>query len=407
MAEFDVQQIRQDFPLLQRKTYNRQIVYFDNAATTQKPSKVIEVTSEYYQKYNSNIHRGVHYLSEKMTEAYENARLTVQKFMNAQNSHEVIFTSGTTDSINLVAFAFGERYVGEGDEVVVSQMEHHSNIVPWQMMCERKKANLKVIPMNITGTLDLEEFEKLLTEKTRIIAVAHISNSLGTINPVKQMVAIAHKHNVPVLIDGAQGIQHSIVDVQDIDCDFYSFSGHKIYGPTGIGVLYGKEKWLEEMPPYRGGGDMIKNVTFEKTTYADLPFKYEAGTTNFIGAVGLAVALKYLQQIGMVNIIKYEKELSVYAHRKFSTVGNLTIYGLSPEKAGIISFLLNKIHHFDTGMMLDKLDIAVRTGTHCTEPVMTFYGIQGTVRASLTFYNTTDEVDYLIESLNKVKTLFK
>lgn len=407
MAEFDVQMIRQDFPLLQRKTYNRQIVYLDNAATTQKPSKVIEVTSEYYQKYNSNIHRGVHYLSEKMTEAYENARLTVQKFMNAKNSHEIIFTSGTTDSVNLVAFAFGERYVGEGDEVVVSQLEHHSNIVPWQLMCERKKANLKVIPMNITGTLDLEEYEKLLTEKTRIVTVAHISNSLGTINPVKQIVEIAHKHNVPVLIDGAQGIQHSIVDVQYIDCDFYAFSGHKIYGPTGIGVLYGKEKWLEEMPPYRGGGDMIKNVTFEKTTYADLPFKYEAGTTNFIGAVGLAVALKYLQQIGMGNIIKYEKELSVYAHRKFSTVGNLTVYGLSLDKAGIISFLLSKIHHFDTGMMLDKHDIAVRTGTHCTEPVMAFYGIQGTVRASLSFYNTTDEVDYLIESLNKVKTLFK
>jgi cysteine desulfurase / selenocysteine lyase len=407
MAEFDVQLIRQDFPLLQRKTYNRQIVYLDNGATTQKPSKVIDVTSEYYQKYNSNIHRGVHYLSEKMTEAYENARVTVQKFMNAQNSHEVIFTSGTTDSINLVAFSFGERYVNEGDEVIVSQMEHHSNIVPWQMMCERKKAILKVIPMTITGTLDLDAYEKLFSPKTRIVSIVHISNSLGTINPVKQIIETAHKHNVPVLIDGAQGIQHSIVDVKDLDCDFYAFSGHKIYGPTGIGILYGKEKWLNEMPPYRGGGDMIKNVTFEKTTYADLPFKYEAGTTNFIGAVGLAVAIKYLQQLGMENIIKYEKELSIYAHRKISTVSNLTVYGLSQQKAGIISFLLNKIHHFDTGMMLDKLDIAVRTGTHCTEPVMAFYGIQGTVRASLAFYNTVDEIDYLVESLNKVKTLFK
>jgi len=407
MPDFPVQQIRQDFPLLQRKTYNRQIVYFDNAATTQKPAKVIDTINEYYQKYNSNIHRGVHYLSEKMTEAYENARQTVQKFINAQHVHEVIFTSGTTDSINLVAFSFGEKYVGEGDEVIVSQMEHHSNIVPWQMLCERKKAVLKVIPMTFTGTLDIETYKNLFSDKTRIVSVNHISNSLGTINPIKEIIDIAHNHNVPVLIDGAQGIQHSIVDVQKLDCDFYAFSGHKIYGPTGIGVLYGKEKWLQEMPPYRGGGDMIKNVTFEKTTYADLPFKYEAGTTNFIGAVGMAVALKYLQQIGMENIITYEKELCQYTQRKLSTIGNITIYGLSTDKAGIFSFLLNKIHHFDTGMMLDKLDIAVRTGTHCTEPVMAFYGIQGTVRASLSFYNTIEEVDYLAEALNKVKTLFK
>jgi cysteine desulfurase/selenocysteine lyase len=407
MPDFPVQQIRQDFPLLQRTTYNRQIVYFDNAATTQKPSKVIDITSEYYQKYNSNIHRGVHYLSEKMTEAYENARQTVQKFINTTGSQEIIFTSGTTDSINLVAAAFGEKFVHEGDEIVVSQMEHHSNIVPWQLLCERKKAILKVIPMNITGTLKVEEFEGLLTEKTRIVSVAHISNSLGTINPIKDIIEIAHRHNIPVMIDGAQGIQHSIVDVQALDCDFYAFSGHKIYGPTGIGVLYGKEKWLDAMPPWRGGGDMIKNVSFEKTTYADLPFKYEAGTTNFIGAVGLAAALKYLNHIGMPAIIGYEKELCQYAQRKLSLIGNMSQYGIAPDKAGIFSFLLNKIHHFDTGMMLDKMDIAVRTGTHCTEPVMAFYGIQGTVRASLSFYNTTDEVDYLAESINKVKTLFK
>ncbi|PKP21538.1 MAG: cysteine desulfurase CsdA [Bacteroidetes bacterium HGW-Bacteroidetes-21] len=403
----DVQQLRLDFPLLQRKTYNRQIVYFDNAATTQKPSKVIDITSEYYQKYNSNIHRGVHYLSEKMTEAYENARSTVQKFINAQHIHEVIFTSGTTDSINLVAFSFGEKFVHEGDEVIVSHMEHHSNIVPWQMLCERKKAVLKVIPMNPAGVLDLDALESLISPKTKIVSVAHISNSLGTINPIDKIIAIAHKHNVPVMIDGAQGIQHSIVDVQKLDCDFYAFSGHKIYGPTGIGVLYGKEKWLNEMPPYRGGGDMIKNVSFEKTVYADLPFKFEAGTTNFIGAIGLSTALKYLNQIGMDKIIAYEEELKLYAHRKLIAIPNLTFYGSSDKKAGIFSFLINKIHHFDTGLMLDKMDIAVRTGTHCTEPVMSFFGIQGTVRVSLSFYNTEDEIDYLVESINKVKQLFK
>lgn len=403
----DVQQIRQDFPLLQRKTYNRQIVYFDNAATTQKPSKVIDITSEYYQKYNSNIHRGVHYLSEKMTEAYENARNTVQKFINAKHSHEIIFTSGTTESINLVAFSFGERFINIDDEVIVSHMEHHSNIVPWQMMCARKQAKLKVIPMNPAGVLNLEEFEKLITPKTKIVSVNHISNSLGTINPIDKIIAIAHKHNVPVMIDGAQGIQHSILDVQKLDCDFYAFSGHKIYGPTGIGALYGKEKWLNEMPPYKGGGDMIKSVSFEKTEYADLPFKYEAGTTNFIGAVGLGTAIKYLNQIGMDKIIAYEEELKIYAQKKLATVTGLTFYGSAEHKSGIFSFLLNKIHHFDTGLMLDKMDIAVRTGTHCTEPVMAYYGIQGTVRVSLAFYNTLDEIDYLVESLNKVKQLFK
>lgn len=404
---FDVNAIRQDFPLLGRKTYNRNIVYFDNAATTQKPLKVTDTINEYYLKYNSNIHRGVHYLSEKMTEAYENARCTVQKFINAQYAHEIIFTSGTTDSINIVAYAFGEKFVNQGDEVIVSQMEHHSNIVPWQMLCERKGATLKVIPMNAAGILDIDSLENLINSNTRIVSVTQISNSLGTINPIEKIIEIAHKHNVPVLIDGAQGVQHSIVDVTKWDCDFYAFSGHKIYGPTGIGVLYGKEKWLNEMPPFRGGGDMIKNVSFEKTTYADLPFKFEAGTSNFIGAIGLGAAIKYLQNIGMKSIIDYEHELLLYAQQKFSKFTDITFYGSSPEKAGILSFLLNKIHHFDTGMMLDKMDIAVRTGTHCTEPVMTFLGIQGTVRASLSFYNTHEEIDYLIESLNKVKILFK
>lgn len=402
----DVQSIRKDFPLLQQKTYNRPLVYFDNAATTQKPQSVIEITSEYYQKYNSNIHRGVHFLSEKMTEAYESARRTIKNYVNAQHQHEVIFTSGTTDSINLVAYTFGEKYVHQGDEVIVTMMEHHSNIVPWQMLCERKGATLKAIPFSFTGELDLIQFEKLITEKTRIIAINHVSNTLGTINPIERIIQIAHSHSIPVLIDGAQGIHHQIIDVQKLDCDFYAFSGHKIYGPTGIGVLYGKEKWLNEMPPFKGGGDMIKTVTIEKTTYNDLPFKFEAGTTNFIGAIGLGAAIKYLENIGRQNIIEYEDSLLKYANDKIGKVPDIRIYGTAVNKVGVISFLIGKIHHFDTGMMLDKMDIAVRTGNHCTQPIMKFFGIEGTVRASFSFYNTTEEIDYFIESLLKVKQLF-
>jgi cysteine desulfurase / selenocysteine lyase len=402
----DVQSIRKDFPLLQQKTYNRPLVYFDNAATTQKPLSVIDITSEYYQKYNSNIHRGVHFLSEKMTEAYENARRTIKQFINANHQYEVIFTSGTTDSINLVAFSFGEKYINQGDEVIVSLMEHHSNIVPWQMMCERKGAVLKAIPFSYTGELDLVQFEKLITEKTKIVAVNHVSNTLGTINPIEQIIQVAHSHNIPVLIDGAQGIQHQVIDVQKLDCDFYAFSGHKIYGPTGIGILYGKEKWLNEMPPYKGGGDMIKTVTIEKTIYNDLPFKYEAGTTNFIGAIGLGAAIKYIESIGRQNIVEYEDYLLKYATDKIGKVPDIRIYGTAANKVGVISFLIGKIHHFDTGMMLDKMDIAVRTGNHCTQPIMKFFGIEGTVRASFSFYNTSEEVDYFIESLYKVKQLF-
>jgi cysteine desulfurase/selenocysteine lyase len=404
----DVQSIRKDFPLLQQKIYNRPLVYFDNAATTQKPQSVIDITSEYYQKYNSNIHRGEHFLSEKMTEAYENARRTIKQFMNAKHQHEIIFTSGTTDSINLVAFSFGEKFVNSGDEIIVSQMEHHSNIIPWQMLCERKGAALKVIPFTFSGELDLAQFENLFNKKTKIVAVNHVSNTLGTINPIKKIIQIAHSHNVPVLIDGAQGIHHQEVNVQELDCDFYAFSGHKIYGPTGTGILYGKEKWLNEIPPYKGGGDMVKpgKVSFEKTEYGDLPFKFEAGTTNFIGAIGLGAAIKYFEHIGRKNIFEYEDFLLKYALNKIVKIPDIRIYGTAENKIGAISFLLGNIHHFDTGMMLDKRDIAVRTGNHCTQPIMQFYGITGTVRASFSFYNTEEEVDYFIESLYKVKQLF-
>jgi len=402
----DIQAIRKDFPLLQQKIYNRPVVYFDNAATTQKPQIVINTINEYYQKYNSNIHRGVHFLSEKTTEAYENARQIIKNYINASFQHEVIFTSGTTESINLVAFSFGEKYIKQDDEVIISQLEHHSNIVPWQMMCERKGAKIKVIPATYNGDLDIAALERLFSDKTKIVCVNHVSNSLGIINPIEKIIQISHSHNVPVLIDGAQGIQHQPVDVNKLDCDFYAFSGHKIYGPTGIGVLYGKEKWLNEMPPYKSGGDMIKTVTFEKTIYNDLPFKYEAGTSNFIGAIGLGAAIKYIENIGKQNIFDYEEMLLHYVSEKISKVPGIRIYGTSDNKICVISFLIENIHHFDTGIMLDKMDIAVRTGNHCNQPTMKFYGIEGTVRASLSFYNTIEEIDYFVESLLQVKKIF-
>lgn len=404
MISIDI--IRKDFPILAQKNYQRTLVYFDNAATTQKPQVVIDTIREYYSKYNSNIHRGVHFLSEKMTEAYENARRTVKQFINAKHSHEIIFTSGTTESINLVAFSFGEAFIKEGDEIIISHLEHHSNIVPWQLLCERKKAILKVIPLKYDGDLDLSVYNTLFTNKTKLVAVTHVSNTLGVVNPIKEIISIAHKHNVPVLIDGAQGIQHSKVDVQELDCDFYVFSGHKIYGPTGIGIMYGKEEWLDKMPPYKGGGDMIKTVTFEKTIYNDLPFKFEAGTTNYIGAVGLAAALKYLTDHDFENLIEYEEQLYSYAHKKLENIEDLRIIGSSTNKKNIISFLLANIHPYDCGMMLDKMDIAVRTGNHCTQPIMKFFGIDGTVRVSLSFYNTYEEIDYLCDALHKIKKLF-
>ena len=398
----NIQQIRDDFPILDQQVNGRPLVYLDNGATTQKPRAVLETIERLYTRDNANVHRGGHHLSLVTTEQYEAARETVRKFINAEETREIIFTHGTTSSINMVAFSFGEKYVRAGDEILVTEMEHHANIVPWQMLCERKGAKLKVVPVDERGVLILEELETLITEKTKLLAVTQVSNVLGTINPVKEIVATAHARGVPVLVDGAQGVQHGGTDVQDIDCDFYVFSGHKIYGPTGIGVLYGKEKWLEEMPPWQGGGDMIKKVTFEKTTYQDLPLKFEAGTMNYIGAIGMAAAIAYLVKVGMTEIVAWEEELRRYATERLMQIPGMKIFGTAPRKTAIISFLIDGIHPSDTGMILDKLGIAVRTGHHCAQPLMDRYGIPGTVRASFTFYNTKEEADRLYEGLLKV-----
>ena len=402
----DISDIRKDFPILSRTVYDKPLVYFDNGATTQKPQVVIDTVDEVLTSYNSNIHRGIHALSDKASEEYENAREVVRSFINAGKKEEIIFTSGTTGSINAVAFSFGERYIGRGDEIIVSNLEHHANIVPWQMMCERKNAKLRVIPINDNGEVLFDEYLKLLSQKTKLVAVTQASNALGTILPVKEIISAAHSMNIPVLIDGAQGIQHGIIDVLDMNADFYVFSGHKIYGPTGIGVLYGKEKWLSEMPPYQGGGDMVESVTFEKTTYNVLPFKFEAGTMNFPAAIGLAAALDYITDMGREKIRERETGLLKYATEKLSQIGGLRIYGNSNNKISIISFLLKDIHMFDTGMILDKLGVAVRTGTHCAQPVMNRFGISGTVRVSMCFYNTLEEIDILIAGLEKVKSMF-
>ncbi len=402
----DINEIRADFPVLSRKVYGKPLVYFDNGATTQKPQCVIDTISEVFSNYNSNIHRGVHFLSDKASEEYENAREKVRSFINAERKEEIIFTSGTTGSVNAIAFSFGERYISKGDEVIISHLEHHANIVPWQMMCERKGAVLRVIPVDENGEIIFDEYLKLLSGKTRLVSVTQVSNALGIILPVKKIIEAAHSLNVPVLVDGAQGIQHGITDVRDLDCDFYVFSGHKIYGPTGIGVLYGKTRLLTEMPPYQGGGDMVQHVTFEKTTYNELPFKFEAGTMNFPGAIGLGSAIDYLLSLGMENIRRRENELLSYATRRLGSVSGLKIYGNSDDKISIISFLLKDIHMYDTGMVLDKLGIAVRTGTHCAQPVMDRFGIEGTVRASMCFYNTMEEIDKLGTGIEKVITMF-
>lgn len=402
---FDIKKVRSDFPVLSARVYDKPLVYFDNGATTQKPESVIRAVDTAYREYYSNIHRGVHALSDMSSEKYEDAREKVRSFINAERKEEIIFTAGTTASINLVAFSFGERYISEGDEVILSELEHHANIVPWQMMCERKGAKLKVLPVNDDGTLRINELDTLITDKTRIIAIAHVSNAIGTISPVKQIIEKAHRHGIPVLIDGAQGIQHGKVDVQDIDCDFYTFSGHKMYGPTGIGVLYAKTKYLEDMPPYQGGGDMVDRVSFEKTSYNNLPFKFEAGTTNFVGAIGMAEALNYIQSLGLENITAREKELTEYASMKLRESEGITIYGDVEEKISVISFLIDRIHQYDAGMILDKMGIAVRTGSHCAQPIMTRFGIDGTIRASMCFYNTMEEIDILIEGIEKVKMM--
>jgi len=391
---------------LEREVYGKPLVYLDNGATTQKPHCVIDAVNEVYLSHNGNIHRGVHFFSDTTSEKYETAREKVASFINAGKKEEVIFTSGTTGAINMLAFSFGERFISQDDEIIISHLEHHANIVPWQMLCERKGAKLKVIPMKENGEIIIDEYHKLLSKKTKLVAVSHVSNALGVILPVSDIISAAHSMDIPVMIDGSQGIQHANVDVQKLDCDFYLFSGHKIYAPTGIGVLYGKEKWLNDLPPYQGGGDMVEKVTFEKTTYNVLPFKFEAGTTNYVGAIGLAAAIDYVSSIGMENIVAMEDRLKQYGTERLSAIKGLKMYGDSEEKISIFSFLLDGIHQYDTGMVLDKMGIAVRTGTHCAQPLMDFYGIDGTVRASACFYNTTEEIDRLVAGIEKVKSMF-
>jgi cysteine desulfurase/selenocysteine lyase len=400
----DIQSIRAEFPILSQKVNGKPLVYFDNAATSQKPKVVIDAISAYYEEINANIHRGVHKLSQLATDAYEISRSKIQRHINARHNHEVIFTTGTTHGINLVSNGFS-AILKAGDEVMVSNLEHHSNIVPWQMLCERTGAKLTVIPMNNQGELIFEEFEKLLSEKTKIVAVNHISNALGTINPIKEIIEKAHKAGAAVLIDGAQAAPHIKPDVQELDCDFYVFSGHKICGPTGSGILYGKEAWLNKLPPYQGGGEMIKEVTFEKTTYAELPHKFEAGTPNIEGGIVLGTAIDYLNSIGFDNIAAYEHELLEYGTQRLLEIEGLKIYGTSKNKTSVISFNIEDIHPYDIGAIVDKLGIAVRTGHHCAQPIMSFFNIPGTVRASFAFYNTKEEIDALVEAVKKAKTM--
>jgi cysteine desulfurase/selenocysteine lyase len=406
-VDLNINKIREDFPALHQLVYKKPLVYFDNAATTQKPKVVIDTLLEYYNKQNSNIHRGVHYLSQQATSAYEDARRVIQKFINASYSHEIIFTRGTTESINLVASSFAKKFLNKGDEIVISGMEHHSNIVPWQMVCEEKQAVLKVIPFNEAGELIIEELEKLLNENTKLLAITHISNALGTINPIKEIIKKANSKNIPVLVDGAQAVPHRKVDVHDLDCDFYCFSGHKMYAPMGVGILYGKEKFLEELPPYQGGGEMIKEVTFKKTTYNELPFKFEAGTPNVGDGLGLAASIKYIETIGIDAIHQYESDLLNYATKKLLAIDGVKIIGTARNKAAVISFLIGKIHPYDLGTILDKMGIAVRTGHHCAQPIMDRYGIPGTVRASFALYNSIEEIDIFIEGVNQAKRMLE
>ena len=392
----DIDAIRAQFPILSREVNGKPLVYLDNGATSQKPQSVIDAISHYYEYENSNIHRGVHTLSQEATSAYEDVRKKVQKFINAKHDHEIIFTSGTTGGINLVASSFGASLVRKGDEILITAMEHHSNIVPWQMLCERRGAHLKVLPISKEGEIDIEEFKKLIGPKTELISLVHVSNSLGTINPIKEMIEIAHAQNIPVMIDGAQAIHHTPIDVQDLDADFYVFSAHKMYGPTGVGVLYGKEELLNDMEPYQGGGDMIKSVTFEKTTYNDLPHKFEAGTPNIAGGIGLGAAIDFINSIGYDFIMKHEAELSRFAVSQLKDIAGLRFIGTAKERAGLVSFVLDGVHPYDTGVILDKLGIAVRTGHHCTQPVMNFFEVPGTVRASFAVYNTKQEVVKLV-----------
>lgn len=402
----DITKIREDFPILGRTVYGRPLVYLDNAATTQKPRCVVDAITEEYYSVNANVHRGVHFLSQQATELHEAARETVRRFINARSTNEIVFTRGTTESINLLASSFGEACMTEGDEIIVSTMEHHSNIVPWQLLRERRGIVIRVIPMSDDGRLLLDEYERLFNERTRLVCVAHVSNVLGTVNPVRHMIATAHAHGVPVLVDGAQSVPHMAVDVQALDADFYAFSGHKVYGPTGMGVLYGKEKWLDRLPPYQGGGEMIQHVSFERTTFNELPYKFEAGTPDYIGTHALATALDYVSNLGMKDIEAYEHELTRYATERLQAIEGMRIFGTTPDKGSVISFLVGDIHHFDLGTLLDRLGIAVRTGHHCAQPLMERLGIEGTVRASFSFYNTREEVDALVAGIERVRKMF-
>ena len=402
----DIQKIREDFPILSRTVYNKPLVYLDNAATTQKPLCVLDAMRDEYLNVNANVHRGVHYLSQQATDLHEAARETVRRFVNASSVNEIVFTRGTTEGLNLIASSFCEEFMHEGDEVIVSVMEHHSNIVPWQLQAAKRGIAIRVVPMDECGNLDIDEYKNLFNERTKLVSIAHVSNVLGTINPVKELTRIAHEHDVPVLVDGAQSTPHFRVDVQDIDCEFFVFSGHKMYGPTGIGVLYGKESWLDRLPPYQGGGEMIESVTFEKTVFEKLPFKFEAGTPDYVATHGLAKAIEYIESIGIDNISAHERELTDYCMQKLSAIDGMRIFGTSSHKDAVVSFLVRDIHHLDMGTLLDRLGIAVRTGHHCAQPLMDRLGIQGTVRASFALYNTKEEIDILANGIARVSQMF-
>ena len=403
---FDIHKIREDFPILSRSIYGKPLVYLDNAATTQKPRVVVEAISDEYYNVNANVHRGVHYLSQQSTELHEEARRVVRDFINAESTNEIIFTRGTTESLNLIASSYSDAFMNAGDEVIVSVMEHHSNIVPWQIIAAKKGINIKVIPMTDSGELVLDDFENMLTERTKLVSITHVSNVLGTVNPIDNIIKTAHEHDIPVMVDGAQSAPHITIDVQQMDCDFFAFSGHKMYGPTGIGVLYGKEKWLERMPPYQGGGEMIESVSFEKTVFEKLPFKFEAGTPDYVATNGLAKAIEYMKGIGMDNIMRHEQELTRYAMSEMGKIDGIRIFGNVPDKDAVVSFLVKDIHHLDLGTLLDRLGIAVRTGHHCAQPLMDRLGILGTVRASFALYNTKEEIDILVEGIRRVSNMF-
>jgi cysteine desulfurase/selenocysteine lyase len=403
---FDINKIRKDFPALSQEIYGRPLIYFDNAATSQKPSAVIDSISNYYSTINSNVHRGVHFLSQQATHAFERTRKKIQEYINAENSHEVIITKGATESINLIANSLGNLLLNQDDEVIISSLEHHANIVPWQMVCQQTGAKLKVIPLTDTLEIDMDAYRNMISDKTKIVAIGHISNALGVVNPIKEIIEIAHAKNIPVMVDGAQGIVHEKIDVQELDCDFYCFSSHKFYGPMGVGIMYGKEKWLDAMPPYQTGGEMIKNVSFEKTTFNNLPYKFETGTPNVADVLGFEKAIGYIEAIGMDNIKLYEDELQQYATEKLKSINNVEILAVNAKREGVVSFLIKDIHPYDAGMIIDKYGIAVRTGNHCAQPLMNLLGLQGTIRASLAFYNTKEEIDMLAESILKVQEMF-